>query len=133
MASLESVTQQLTSLSISPAASVAHEAIGNPVQWRQALEASESAPKSFQLLKTIVYKPKTAKTATPVPLVAVVGESVGVNTNSLGKKLNLKDLRIASDDLYTEFFALDKLSSTCLSSSSPFCLNKICSLPSRSR
>ena len=113
MASIESVTQQLSTLSISPAATVTHEAATNPTQWRQVLEADAAAPKSFRLLKTFVYKPKTAKTATPVPVVAIAAETTDFGPQNLGKKLNLKDLRNAADELITEFFGLDKHSRTC--------------------
>lgn len=108
MASLESITQSLASLSIAPSASVTHATASSPSAWREALEASEGAPKSFELIKTIVYKPKTARTATPVPLVVIARENTDVISGALGKKLNLKELRLASEDLLTEFFAVDK-------------------------
>ena len=108
MASLDSITQSLASLSINPSASVSHAVASSPAAWREALEASESTPKSFELIKTIVYKPKTAKTATPIPLVVVARENTDVISGALGKKLNLKELRLASEDLLTEFFAVDK-------------------------
>lgn len=114
MASLESITQSLASLSITPSASVSHTVASSPAAWREALEASGSAPKSFELTKTIVYKPKTAKTATPVPVVVIAAENTDVISGALGKKLSLKELRLASEDLLTEFFAVDKHARTCL-------------------
>ena len=68
----------------------------------------DNAPKSFELTKTLVFKPKTAKTAAVVPLVVIAREETETSSSALGKKLNLKDLRLASADLLTEFFALDK-------------------------
>ncbi|KAK7683483.1 hypothetical protein QCA50_013317 [Cerrena zonata] len=118
MASVESIVQQLQGLSITPAATVSHAAASSPATWREALEQSSSAPKSFELIKTIVYKPKTAKTATPVPLVVVAREGTDVISGALGKKLNLKEPRLASEDLLTEFFSLDK------NSLSPLALNE---------
>ncbi len=108
MASLESITQSLSGLSITPAATVSHTAASSPQAWREALEASSSAPKSFELIKTLVYKPKTAKTATPVPLVVIARENTDVLSGSVAKKLNLKEPRLAAEDLLTEFFSLDK-------------------------
>ena len=108
MASLDSITQSLAALSIAPSASVSHASASSPAAWREALEASEAAPKSFELVKTIVYKPKTAKTATPIPLIVVARENTDVLSGALGKKLNLKEPRLASEDLITEFFAVDK-------------------------
>lgn len=112
MASLENITQSLAALSIKPAASVEHEATNSPATWREALEASSSAPKPFELIKVLVYKPKTAKTATPVPVVVVAREGTEVASGLVGKKLSLKELRFASDDLLSEFFGLDKNSCT---------------------
>ncbi|KAI0088190.1 prolyl-tRNA synthetase [Irpex rosettiformis] len=118
MATLESLIQSLASLSITPTGSVKHAATTSPAAWREALEASDSAPKAFELTKVLVYKPKTAKTATPVPLVVIAREHAEFSSGALGKKLNLKDLRLASEDLLTEFFALDK------NSLSPLALNE---------
>ncbi len=106
--SLESITESLSKLSITPSATVSHGATNSPASWREALEGSSSAPKDFELIKTLVYKPKTAKTATPVPVLVIARESTDVPSGVLGKTLNLKELRLASEDLLKEFFALDK-------------------------
>lgn len=108
MASLDTITQSLAALSIKPAASISHVATTSPATWREALIANESAPKSFELIKTLVYKPKTAKTATPVPVVVIARDATETNSGAIGKTLNLKELRLAAPDLLTEFFALDK-------------------------
>ena len=106
--SLDSVTAALAQLSITSAATVAHAPTNSPASWRAALEASADAPKGFELVKTLVYKPKTAKTATPVPVLLVARETSDVPSGALGKVLNLKELRLASEDLLKEFFNLDK-------------------------
>lgn len=56
----------------------------------------------------MVYKPKTAKTAIPVPVVVIARDETETNAGAIGKKLNLKELRMANEELLTEFFALDK-------------------------
>ncbi|KAJ7743190.1 hypothetical protein B0H16DRAFT_1562246 [Mycena metata] len=71
----------------------------------------------FELIKTLVYKPKTAKTATAVPVVVIARDETETNSAAIGKKLNLKEMRLASEDLLTDFFALDK------NSLSPLALN----------
>lgn len=76
--------------------------------------ANETTPKEFELIKTLVYKPKTAKTATPIPVVVIARDATETNSGAIGKKLNLKELRLAAGDLLTEFFALDKDSRTSL-------------------
>jgi prolyl-tRNA synthetase len=115
MTSLESVAQSLAGLSITPSASITHAETNSPASWRETLLATSSAPKSFELIKTLVYKPKTAKTAIPVPVVVIAREETETSSSALGKKLNLKELRLASEDLLAEFFALDKNSLSLLS------------------
>lgn len=115
MNSLESVAQALAGLSITPSASITHAATNSPASWRETLLATSSAPKSFELIKMLVYKPKTAKTAIPVPVVVIARDETETSSSALGKKLNLKELRLASEDLLAEFFALDKNSVSLLS------------------
>ena len=116
--SLDAVTASLAKLSLTPAATVAHASATSPATWREALEAHADAPKGFELVKTLVYKPKTAKTATPVPVLVIARESTDVPSGVLGKVINQKELRLASEDLLKEFFALDKNSRECPRTSS---------------
>jgi prolyl-tRNA synthetase len=103
MATLESITQSLAGLAITPSASVTHAETNSPASWRETLLATPSAPASFELIKTLVYKPKTAKS-----VVVIAREETETSSSALGKKLNLKELRLASEDLLSDFFALDK-------------------------
>jgi hypothetical protein len=105
--SLDSVVQSLAALSINVVGTSTHVAANSPTAWRDALDANPSSPKSFGLLKTLVYKPKTAKTAVPVPVVVIIQDGTEANSTALSKKLNLKELRLASEDLLMEFFSLD--------------------------
>jgi prolyl-tRNA synthetase len=108
MSSLDQITQALAALSVKPIATVSHAATNSPASWKDALSANTSSPKSFELIKTIVYKPKTAKNATPTPVVVIAREETETASGLLGKKLNLKELRLASEELLSEFFSLDK-------------------------
>lgn len=108
MATLDSVSQSFSLLKIKPTAEVVHAATTSDAAWREALQGAEGVPDKFELLKTLVFKPKTAKTATPIPVVVVAREETQTNSGALGKKLNLKELRMAPEDLLKEFFALDK-------------------------
>lgn len=105
--SMNDIVQKLDSLSIKPVATLRHQDT-TPASWSDALIGTGSAPASFQLIKTLVYKPKTAKSSTPVPVVVIAREETETNAGSIGKKLNLKELRLASEDLLTQFFSLDK-------------------------
>ncbi|KDN40225.1 hypothetical protein RSAG8_08288, partial [Rhizoctonia solani AG-8 WAC10335] len=108
MVASDELTVRLSALSLAPSALAAHPAVTNPAQWREALDAAPGVPDSFELCKTLVFKPKTAKSATPVPVVVIAREETQTNSAALGKKFNLKDLRLATDDLLKEFFALNK-------------------------
>lgn len=101
-----------SSINIKPTATITHVETSSPTIWKEALIASGSAPKSFEIIKTLVYKPKTAKAATPIPVVVIARDDTDTNAAAIGKKLNLKELRLASGDLLTEFFSLDKNSCT---------------------
>jgi len=112
MSALDSTTQALAALSITPSGTVKHASATSAAAWKEALQAAPKTPKEFELLKVLVFKPKTAKNATPVPVVVVVRDETETSSSLLGKKLNLKDLRLASEDLLSEFFSLDKDSRT---------------------
>ena len=108
MSSLDKIAQALAALSIKSVATVSHAATNSPASWKVALSADTSSPNSFELIKTIVYKPKTPKNVTPTPVVVIAREETETVSGALGKKLNLKELRLASEDLLIDFFALDK-------------------------
>ncbi|KAI9508082.1 prolyl-tRNA synthetase [Russula earlei] len=109
MSALDSATQALAALSITPSATVSHASAASPAAWKEALrQAAPNAPREFELLKVLVFKPKTAKNATPVPVVVVARDGTETSSGPLGKTLNLKELRLASEDLLSEFFSLDK-------------------------
>ncbi|CAE6460747.1 unnamed protein product, partial [Rhizoctonia solani] len=108
MVASEELTARLSALSLAPSALAAHPAVTNPAEWRQALGAAPGVPASFELCKTLVFKPKTAKSATPVPVVVIARDETETSSGPLGKKFNLKELRLAADDLLKEFFGLNK-------------------------
>ena len=112
MAGVNTAVERLSNLSIAPSASVSHGPQTSPAEWRTALSNASGAPKDFELLKTLVFKPKTAKTATTVPVVVIAREETEASASTLGKELKLKEMRLANADLLNEFFALDKDSRT---------------------
>ncbi|TFK71860.1 prolyl-tRNA synthetase [Pluteus cervinus] len=106
--SVEAITSLLTSLSITPTQTLTHTPTTSPSTWRTSIQETANAPTSFELIKTLVYKPKTAKTATPIPVVVIARDTTETNSGAIGKKLGLKELRLANEDLLKEFFGLDK-------------------------
>lgn len=111
---LETTLAALASCTIEPKGSLSHEPITtDPSTWKSALEAAPSSaatvPSEYKFTKTLVFKPKTAKSAAPTPLILIASEETDTKaTNALGKQVGLKELRIASDDLIKEFFGVDK-------------------------
>jgi Aminoacyl-tRNA editing domain len=104
---------RLSALSVTPHSVVSHATSHSPAAWQSSLStAKPPAPPSYELTKTLVFKPKTAKNAIPVPVVVVMRGETEMNSAALGKMLKLKELRLASEDLLKEFFALDKDSCT---------------------
>ena len=98
---------------------VSHPEVTSPQAWREALQSATSkdghgVPAKYTLLNTLVFKPKTAKTATPVPVIVFAAEESDTGATALGKKLNLKELRLANEELLKEFFGCDK--DSCMSS-----------------
>lgn len=49
-----------------------------------------------------MFKPKTAKGATPTPVLVLASESTETPSGAIGAHLKLKDLRLASEDLIKE-------------------------------
>jgi prolyl-tRNA synthetase len=106
MASCDAVLETLSKLSISPN-TVSHDAVADNKIWTTTL--SGSAPNvAYQVTKTLIFKPKTAKTATPTPVVVVALETTETNATALGKKLSLKDCRFANEDLLKDTFGVTK-------------------------
>ena len=58
-------------------------------------------------VKSLVFKPKTAKTATPVPIVVVALQTTATPGPSIASETGLKDPRLARDELFVSFFKHD--------------------------
>lgn len=55
--------------------------------------------------KTLVFKPKTAKSAQPVPVVVFALHSTNTPSGAIARAAGVKEPRLAKDDLVQEFFA----------------------------
>lgn len=117
MSSSDAVLESLSKLSISPK-TVSHNAVSDSKAWAEALNTVSNDITS-EITKTLILKPKTAKTAAPTPVVVIALESTETNATALGKKLSLKDCRFANEDLLKGTFAVDK------DSVSPFALSNV--------
>ncbi|VDC07473.1 unnamed protein product [Peniophora sp. CBMAI 1063] len=97
---------------IATQASVSHAEAPSPATWRDALAAADGTPAEFELVKMLVFKPKTAKGAAVTPVVVVAREETETQAAALGKKIGAKEMRLANDELLIETFKLDKNSLT---------------------
>lgn len=64
----------------------------------------DKVPDSSIPVKSLVFKPKTAKTATPVPIVVVALQSTVTPSPLIAQATGLKDPRLARDELFQSFF-----------------------------
>ncbi|AWU75503.1 proline-tRNA ligase [Pichia kudriavzevii] len=70
------------------------------------LSLAEPTPEGASPVKSLVFKPKTAKTATPVPIVVVALTSTTTPSGVIAKAADAKDPRLARNELTTEFFGV---------------------------
>jgi prolyl-tRNA synthetase len=111
---LDSVVDSLKALSVSTANVFSHATTSSPDTWKEALSTSvTSVTGNFHYTKTLVFKPKTAKQAKPVPVIVVAKLETDTNTGALGKEIGQKDLRLASPELLTEFLGATKDDGEC--------------------
>lgn len=69
-----------------------------------ALSLATVSSESAVPTKTLVFKPKTAKTATPVPVVVLALQATQTPGPAIAKAAGVKEPRLAKDDLIQEFF-----------------------------
>ncbi|KAI9244661.1 hypothetical protein BY458DRAFT_447686 [Sporodiniella umbellata] len=119
MASCDAVLETLAkqSIQVSP---VSHEPVLDTKTWADQLAGVTTV--AHQTTKCLIFKPKTAKTATATPVFVIALDSTETNSAALGKKLSLKDLRFASEDMLKETFNTKK---GCVS---PFALSTVAEL-----
>ncbi|KAI9599562.1 hypothetical protein BDF19DRAFT_410207 [Syncephalis fuscata] len=104
MATLEAIQAHLAALSIS-ASATSHAAVAGGAAWQEELTKTSV---DAHVTKTLVFKPKTAKTAVATPVVVLALEETTVPLGALAKKINVKEMRMAAADLLQEAFAVEK-------------------------
>lgn len=70
------------------------------------LSLAEPTPEGALNVKSLVFKPKTAKTATPVPVIVVALQTTQTPSGVIAKSAGVKDPRLAKNDLTAEFFGV---------------------------
>ncbi|EDO15687.1 hypothetical protein Kpol_1008p26 [Vanderwaltozyma polyspora DSM 70294] len=65
---------------------------------------NETPPSGAVAVKSLVFKPKTAKTATPVPVVVIALHTTNTPSGVVALESGSKDPRLARDELFASFF-----------------------------
>jgi prolyl-tRNA synthetase len=110
---------------------VTHSDTSNAATWQEALSTVTSAPEGYLLTKTLVFKPKVAKSQTAVLIMVVALEDTATNAGQIAKTAGEKEARFAAADVVQETLGVtvaQGLSSFCLShcSISSCCLQRLC-------
>lgn len=106
-ATLESISSSLKSLSIAATSVVSHAASTSPDSWKEAV-SSLATGANFEYTKTLLFKPKTAKTAKAYPVLVVAKNDTETNMTALGKEINQKEMRLAAPELLQDFLGATK-------------------------
>ncbi|WVQ99040.1 proline-tRNA ligase [Kwoniella sp. CBS 9459] len=98
----QTILDRLTQLQISHPDVIAHSAVKGSAEWAAALAIAQPTAAQTPLTKTLLFKPKTAKSATPTPVLILAKDTTETPSAAIGKLLELKELRLASEDLIKE-------------------------------
>lgn len=107
---MEAISSALSALSIQTEKAVKHAAATSPESWRSAVAdvASSLGLTSQNFTKTVVFKPKTAKTAAPTPVVLIAKDDSEYNTGAIAKHIGQKEMRLAAPEVLKEFLNATK-------------------------
>ncbi|KAL1411004.1 hypothetical protein Q8F55_001949 [Vanrija albida] len=91
------VIARFGALNISAPKVIEHAAVKGGADWRAELD--KLGKTGVAITKTLLFKPKTAKTAEPTPVLVVAKEETETSSGLIGNLLKLKELRLANEDL----------------------------------
>ncbi|KAI9773988.1 MAG: hypothetical protein M1839_001939 [Geoglossum umbratile] len=77
---------------------ITHSAVANNAEWHQELGKAAGLPDSYVLSKTLVFKPKTAKSQTAILIVVFALETTQTSSSAIAKATDAKDARLATPD-----------------------------------
>lgn len=100
MATLE---DQLKGLSLQGEV-ITHDAPANNDEWASILKSASNSVATYELTKTLVFKPKTPKSQEPIPVVLIALNSSATPSSAVAKAANVKDPRLAAADLVGAVF-----------------------------
>jgi prolyl-tRNA editing enzyme YbaK/EbsC (Cys-tRNA(Pro) deacylase) len=80
---------------------VTHAETNNAASWKDAL-ANATTPSSYLHTKTLVFKPKVAKTETAVMILVVALDDTATSASQIAKAAGAKEARFATPDTVRE-------------------------------
>lgn len=83
-----------------------HQSIMALEQSLAALSLSLASSEAAVPVKSLVFKPKTAKTATPVPVIVIALQTTQTPSGLIASAAGVKEPRLAKDELVQEFFSV---------------------------
>jgi prolyl-tRNA editing enzyme YbaK/EbsC (Cys-tRNA(Pro) deacylase) len=81
---------------------VSHAPTTNAASWKEALASSAAPSEGYNLTKTLVFKPKVAKTETAVLIVVVALDDTATLAGQIAKAAGVKEARFATGDAVQE-------------------------------
>ena len=81
---------------------VSHAPTTNAASWKDALTSSATPSEGYTLTKTLVFKPKVAKTETAVLIVVVALDDTSTSAGQVAKAAGVKEARFATADAVQE-------------------------------
>lgn len=81
-----------------------HSLVSTSNAWDSVLADSSEAVDEYKLTKTLVFKPKTPKSKTTVPVVLIALDSSTTSLTHIAKVVKAQDLRLANSDLVASVF-----------------------------
>ncbi|WVO14142.1 proline-tRNA ligase [Cryptococcus depauperatus] len=98
------ILDRLHELQIAHPQVITHAPVKGSAEWKAQLTLANPALAEASLTKTLLFKPKTAKSAVPTPVIILASDTTETNSGAIGKLLELKELRLASEDLIKQVF-----------------------------
>jgi len=83
-----------------------HAPVSNAATWKEALATSALPSVPHLLTKTLVFKPKVAKTQQAVLIMVVALEATGTSSGHVAKSAGEKEARLAAADVVKTAFGV---------------------------
>lgn len=114
---MDGLAAATAALDVTETGQITHAPATTATAWREALASASTVP-THALSKSLLLKPKLAKTAEQVYILVVALEETDTPANPIAKHLSFKEARSAADDAIKAVLGVDK------DALSPFLVNE---------